>query len=351
MPECSTHSLDTSTTYVVEGVLLCERPTGSLAVSTQSHRFRVLCTKRLHNLCPQHTTGTHLGNLHKVVHTDSPEETETRSKSIHIHTRIDTCAEVLHTIGEGVCQLDVGSGTCLLHVVTGDRNRVELRHLLRGVLKDVGDNLHRELRRIDIRITHHELFKNIVLDSTCHLFEFGTLLQTGVDIERQNRQYGTVHRHRNGHLIQRNTGEEHLHILKRADTYTCFSHIAHNTHIISVIATVCRQVEGYRQTFLTAGEVTTIERVGFLCSGKTCVLTDRPRTQRIHRTIRTTQERRNTRHIVQMLHTFQVLFGIDWLNVNQFRRLPIGFIGSFYMRNRNLVDIYFTKIRFHNLYG
>ena len=35
---------------------------------------------------PQHTCGTHLGYFHKVVHTDGPEERQTRSKSINVNT-------------------------------------------------------------------------------------------------------------------------------------------------------------------------------------------------------------------------------------------------------------------------
>ena len=142
MTQYCCHSLDTGTTYVVEGILLCQRPTRGLRVSTESHRLRILGTEALNDLSPQETTGTHLGNLHEVVHADSPEEAETGSESIHIDTGIDTCTEIVHTIGQGVGQLDVGSSTSLLHVITGDRNAVELRHLLRSELEDVGNDLH-----------------------------------------------------------------------------------------------------------------------------------------------------------------------------------------------------------------
>ncbi len=130
MSECGTHSLDTSTTDIVERVLLRERPTGGLAVGTQRHRLGVLGTERFDNLCPQHTTCTHLGNLHEVVHTDSPEEGQTWCKGIDIHTRIDTGTQVFHTVGKCISQLDVCCSTRLLHVVAGDGDGVELRHLL-----------------------------------------------------------------------------------------------------------------------------------------------------------------------------------------------------------------------------
>ena len=91
-----------------------------------------------------------------------------------VHTR----ADVVHTVGQGVGQLDVGGSAGFLHVVTRNRDRVELGHILRGVLKDAGDDLHRELGRINIGVTHHELFQDIVLDGTLHLLKFSTLLQT-----------------------------------------------------------------------------------------------------------------------------------------------------------------------------
>ena len=259
--ECSTHSLDTCTTYVVERVLLGKRPSRGLAVCTQSHGFRVLSTEGLNNLCPQHTSCTHLGNLHEVIHADSPEERQTRSESINIHTCVDTGTQILHTVSQRICQLDVSRSASLLHVVTGDRNAVELRHVLRGVLEDVGDDLHRELRRIDVRVTYHKLLQNIVLYSTSHLFELGSLLQTSIDVEGEDREHSAVHGHRYGHLVQRNTCKQYLHILERADTYACFTYVTYHTHVIGIVATMCRQVKGYRQTFLTGSQVTTVERI------------------------------------------------------------------------------------------
>ena len=147
-------------------------------MGTQRHPLGILGTEALLNLSPQQTACTHLGNLGEEVHRDTPEERQTGSKSVNRQTGIHTSADVVHTIGQGVCQLNVGGSTSFLHVITRNRNRVELGHILRGVLKDAGNNLHRELGRIDVGVTHHELLQNIVLDCTCHLFELSALLQT-----------------------------------------------------------------------------------------------------------------------------------------------------------------------------
>ena len=81
-------------------------------------------------------------------------------------------------------------------MVARDGDRVELGHVLRGILEDVGDDTHRELRRIDIGVAHHKFLEDIVLDSTCHLFKFRSLLKTGVDVEGEYGEYGAVHSHR-----------------------------------------------------------------------------------------------------------------------------------------------------------
>ena len=98
------------------------------------------------------------------------------AQTCHRDARIDTSAEVLDTVSDGEGDLYVGRGAGLLHVVARDGDRVELRHLLRGVLKDVGDDLHREFGRVDVGVAHHELLEDIVLNSARHLLELSALL-------------------------------------------------------------------------------------------------------------------------------------------------------------------------------
>ena len=114
----SSHSLDAGTSHIVERILLGERPTRSLAVGTQSETLRILGIELVDQFGPKHTSGAHLSDLHEVVHADCPEEAEARSESVDVDAGLDTCAEVLQTIGEGVCHLDVIGCTCFLHVVT-----------------------------------------------------------------------------------------------------------------------------------------------------------------------------------------------------------------------------------------
>ena len=194
--QCGTHRLDGRAGHIVEGILLRERPARGLRVGTQRQRLGILRIELLDDLGPQHTCRTHLGDLHEVIHADGPEERQARCEGVDRHAGIDTRAQVLQTVGQRVRQLDVGRGTRLLHVVTRNRDRVELGHVLRGVLEDVGDDAHRELGRINIGVAHHELLEDVVLDRTGHLVERTALFQTRHDVEGQNRQHGAVHGHR-----------------------------------------------------------------------------------------------------------------------------------------------------------
>ena len=72
-------------------------------------------------------------------------------------------------------------------------------------------------------------------DARRHILDFA-----GYDEEGKDRQYCAVHGHGYGHLIQRNTTEEDVHIKHGANRYACFTNVANYTRVICIIATVGR---------------------------------------------------------------------------------------------------------------
>ncbi len=255
------HGLDAGAAYVVEGVLLGERPARCLRVGAQGERFGVLGVELLHNLGPKHTRGAHLGHFHEEVHADSPEERQAGSERVDIHACVHAGAEIFQAVGQGVCQLDVACCAGFLHVVAGDGYRVELGHVLRGVLEDVGDDSHREFRRVDVGVAHHEFLEDVVLDGTGHFFEARALFEAGVDIEGEHGEHGAVHGHGYRHLVQGDAVEEHFHVFERADRHACLAHVAYHTGVVGVVAAVCGKVEGHGEAFLAGSEVAAVERV------------------------------------------------------------------------------------------
>ena len=67
-------------------------------------------------------------------------------------------------VGQRIGEFQIRRRARLLHVIAGDRDRVELRHVPRGVGEDVGDDPQRWLRRIDVGVADHELLEDVVLD-------------------------------------------------------------------------------------------------------------------------------------------------------------------------------------------
>ena len=204
---------------------------------------------------------------------------------------VDAGPDVLDAVGERVGQLEVGRRPGLLDVVAGDRDRVELRHLLRGELEDVADDPHRRLRRVDVGVADHELLEDVVLDGPGELLGLDALLLGRDDVEREHRQHRAVHRHRHAHLVQRDAVEELAHVVDRVDRHAGHADVAGHPRVVAVVAAVRRQVERDRQALLAHREVAAVEGVGLGRGGEAGVLADRPRLVDVHRRVRPAQVR------------------------------------------------------------
>ena len=169
-PRAGTHRLDSRAGYVVERILLGERPARGLAMRTQGQRFRVLGVEFFDDFRPEHTCRTHLAISMKWF---IPIAQKNDRRGAKASTDIPAARPHAGTPDRRpACRpTRCRPWRLLLHMVAGDRNRVELRHVLRGVFEDVGDDLHREFRRINIGIAHHELLEDVVLDRTRQLIE------------------------------------------------------------------------------------------------------------------------------------------------------------------------------------
>ncbi len=202
---------------VVEGVLRGEAPAAGLAVRAQRQRARILGREfSSDQLGPQQAGRAHLGDLHEEVHADRPEEGEPRCKRIDVEARRHARAHVFDAVGQRVGELQVRRRARLLHVIAGDGDGVELRHLRARVGEDVGDDAHRRIGRIDVGVAHHELFEDVVLDGAGELLGRHALLLARHDEQRQHGQHRAVHGHRHGHVGERNAVEQRAHVVDRS---------------------------------------------------------------------------------------------------------------------------------------
>ena len=197
---------------------------------------------------------------------------------------------------------------------------------MRRVFNDVGNDPHRRFRRIDVGVADHELFEDVVLDRARELILTDTLLLAGNDVTRQNRQHRAVHGHRHAHLIQRNAIEQDLHVLDGVDGHAGFTNIAKHPWMITVVSSMCRKIEGDGEPHLPSRKVGPIERVGFFSGREAGVLTNRPRTVRVHRGSRASQEGTLTWNRSEMLNPFKVGFGVQRLYIDALGRTYDKFV-------------------------
>ena len=181
------HCFDRRADDVVVRVLLGQRDTRRLAMGAQHRGLRVLRIELLHELGPKQPSGPELRDLHEQVHADVEEEAEAWRKGVDVEPGIESSANVFDTVGKCVGQLEVNGRARLLNVIAADRNRIESRHVHARVFDDVGDDPHAWFRRIDVGVTHHELFEDVVLDGARQLTLVNPLFLGRHDVTRHDR--------------------------------------------------------------------------------------------------------------------------------------------------------------------
>ena len=291
-------------------------------MGAQRQRPSVLRFKLAHQLRPEQPSRPQLGDLHEVVHADAPEEAQPRGESVYAEPSFQPAAHIFHAVGEGVGEFQICCCPRLLDVIAGDGNGVELWHPSRCVGEDVGDDAHGRLGRVDIGVAHHELFENVVLDGAAELLRGHALLLARHDVEGHDRQHRPVHRHGDGHLIQRNAREERAHVDDGIDRHARHSHIACRSRMVGVVASVGGQVERHRQPPLPGGKIAPIESVGLLGGGKARILADSPRPSDIHRGIGASQKRRQAGVGAEKVEVGDVAAAVGWLDRNALGGLP-----------------------------
>ena len=287
------HRLDGRARDVVENILRGERPAGGLAVGAQRQRARIARLKRLHQLRPQHARGAQFCYLHEKVHADAEEERQPRREAVDRKPGGEARAHVFDAVGKRIGEFEIGGRSRLLHVVAGDRDRIELRHVRRGVGKNIGNNAQRRFWRIDVGVAHHELFEDIVLDGTGKFFARHALLLGGHNIKREHRQHRAVHGHRHRHPVERDAAKQRAHVVDRIDRHARHANVAGDARVIAVIAAMGGEIEGDRETLLPGGEIAAVEGVGILGRGEPGILPNGPRLGDVHGRVGTAQERRD----------------------------------------------------------
>ena len=288
----------------------------------QGHALLGLRPEILHQPRPEQARGAQLRDLHEEIHADGEEEGKTRREGVDVEAGRDAGAHIFNAVGERVAQFEIGRGAGLLHVIAGDRDRVELRHMLGGIGENIRHDAHRRVGRVDVGVAHHEFFEDVVLDRAGQLFGRHALLFRRDDEERENRQHRAVHGHRHGHLIERNAVEQRAHVIDRVDRDARHADVAHHARMVGIIAAMGREIEGDGEALLSGGEVAPVEGVRVLGRGEARILADRPGLGDIHRRIGSAHVRRDAGIAVDEGEALDILGAIGVLHLDPFRRQP-----------------------------
>ena len=189
------HGFEGGPGNVVEGILFGQAPAAGLAMSAQRQGACVGRIEPTHQLRPEPSRGPKLGDLHEIVHADTPKEGDARRELVDLQARLQAGPNVLQPIGQRVTQFDVGRRARFLHVVAGHADAVEARHFACRVGKDVAHDAHGWLRRVNVGVAHHVFLQNVILDGAGQLPVGHALFFGGDDVEGHDRQDRAVHRH------------------------------------------------------------------------------------------------------------------------------------------------------------
>ncbi len=81
---------------------------------------------------------------------------------------------------------------------------------------------------------------------------------------------------------------EQFHVLDGIYGDTRSSHIARHAFVIRIIAPVRGQIKGYRKSFLSGSDISSVKGVAFPGRGKTGILANRPGAAHVHGGVGTT---------------------------------------------------------------
>ncbi len=282
-------------------------------------RFRI---EFLHQVRPQKAGRAELRHLHEEIHADRPEERQARRELVHREPRADSRAQIFDAVSQSIGEFEILGRARFLHVIAGDRDRVEFRHMLRGEGENVGNDPHRMFGRIDIGVPHHEFFQDIVLDRAGELFGGNALLFRRHDVKREHRQDRPVHGHRHRHLVERNAGKQRPHVIDRIDGDARHADISGDAGMVGIVAAMGGEVECDRQALLARGEIAPVKGVRIFRRGEAGILPHRPRLVDIHGRVRPAQKRRDAGEGIDRRQAFDIFRAIDAFHRDAFGRQP-----------------------------
>ncbi len=258
-----------------------------------------------------------LRDLLEEVEVCVEEEGEPRRERIDVEPALECPFHVRETVGERERELLGRRRPGLPDVVPRDRDRVPERHLRRAELHHVGDQPHRWSGREDVLLLRDVLLEDVRLDRSAEAVARHALLLAHDEVVRKQDGGRRVDRHRRRHLAERDSGEQDLHVLERADGDALPTDFTERPWMVGVVPHQRRHVEGGRQPGLPVVEQVAEPLVRLLGRAEAGELAHRPQPPPVHRRIHTPRERERARDAeVPRLVRLDALRGVQGLDVD-----------------------------------
>ena len=134
----------------------------------------------------------------------------------------------------------------LPQVIARNRDRVPARQPLAAVGEQIGGKSHGWPGRKNVGAPRCVLLQDVVLDCAVEPVPGDALLFGDELIQEEQERGGSIDRHRGADLVQRDAGEQRLHVLQRGDGHAHLAHLTASHHGVGVVTHLGRQVESNR---------------------------------------------------------------------------------------------------------
>src|SRR5204863_148890 len=148
-----------------------------------------------------------LGNFLEEIAVRGKEERQPRRKGIDGKTGADRASDVFNGIAERERQLLDRGRAGFADVVSRDRDRIPIRHLVGTESKNLCYQRQARLGRINVGSAGDVLLEDVVLDGTTEFVARDPLFLSGHDVHGEQSRCGRVDRHRGRDLVERNAVE------------------------------------------------------------------------------------------------------------------------------------------------
>ena len=182
-------------------------------MKTQHQRPLILGAKPVaHDVRPQPAGCPELGDLLKEIDMAVKEECDARGEIVDFQAAVEAGLDVGHAIGEREGDFLGGGAARFAHVIAADADGVPVRHFFGAERDDVRSQAKRGARRKDVSPAGDVFLENIVLHRAGDFRPRHALFLGDHEIEREQDGRGRVDGHRGADLVERDFGEDLLHV-------------------------------------------------------------------------------------------------------------------------------------------